>query len=266
MKNKTYFTLGLLLLGLLLALLGCRPDKKEDPVNPCAGKTIPKGEIFVTDNSLGKPFIDPSRLFSVETLAFGVAHFSTTIPYESYQWQVGSDPRVFTSKTMTMQFPDNTFNVPVRMIGRRKVDSQCFPNDDGLDTLRTTVSFTQFAQAQVLGTYYGYDTLNPADKFSVEVKVLYGYDSTWDKTFIKNVVVGKLPFVGKHHNLDEGYSPIRLSSSAFVGQNSGPISYLVGYLQKDRRTIYIEFESIPRDENGDIIGDIRRHQFIGIKQ
>jgi hypothetical protein len=267
MKNKTYFTIGLLLLGLLVALLGCRPDKKDDPVNPCAGKTIPKGEIFVSDYMGEWEDFDLSRVSIADSFQGRILSFSTTIAYESYQWQIGNDPRIFTEKSLQMDFRgESEMKIRVRFIGRRKIDSLCFPKDDGLDTLQRDIYLVD--KWPLYGTYRGADTSNPGVYREVRIYRDTVFKGETDKPLVIPLIVGLV------NNWDEfetkpsrRWNSFNLTSSNFFWISSSEViapEYSKGYYNQRTGQLVIDYTGRKINEQG--IGyDLPPNQFVGFK-
>jgi hypothetical protein len=255
MKNKTYFTIGLLLLGLWLALLGCRPDKKEDPVpvNPCANAKLPQTIIMVDDGSK-KYYPDSTEFFSLDTVLSFYVNFWCTTNYDEYAWTVGTDPKVHRSKSFGLNFDGEYNNLKVQLIGRRKPDP-CFPNDDGIDTVVKYITTVNPDRLPILGTYVGYNESEP-DK-QVEVKIYRA---------ILTIGETPLPFIkGLFRNpIDFTYIDELRSHSIFIpgGINLTLLNGLLlkGRLQSDYRTIIIDYGVKQSDLS------YRRERFIGVKQ
>lgn len=157
---------ALALLSSAVLWAGCHKDAPVTPApDPCIGaKANPLSFRFL--ENYGTP--TPDTAFTKQTISFE----GPGAPYTTYQWQVGSDPRSFTQRKFSLYFPEAA-NGPyaVRLIATRPPNRQCFPKDDGVDTLTQVLTLVNRTQvpAAIYGKFLGSNTDAPRDTFSIRV-------------------------------------------------------------------------------------------------
>ena len=149
--------------GLLLALYSCQHDQMAAP-NPCrAAKANPLTFQFLEDP--GTP--TPDTAYNSQTTTF----VGPGAPYTAYEWLVGPMTRRTTQK-FALFFDKTTLgSIPVRLIARRPLNTACFPNDDGVDTLTKVLTLMprQDPRAAVLGKFRGANISSPRDTVTVRI-------------------------------------------------------------------------------------------------
>ena len=112
---------------------------------------------------------------------------------DSFIWQVGSEVEPRYGKQINVTFPDNlrgtTFNV--RLIVKRKPNTQCFPSDDGIDTAMRKFYFVRFNEPLSWeGTYYGSDDDKPDSMYTIDLRHHYDEIAQRDKVKIFGIPRG----------------------------------------------------------------------------
>jgi hypothetical protein len=157
-----------------LLLFGCGTHTVVAP-DPCAGAR-PVTARFTIYEVLESGTKAPS-----DTLANGLAHFAADERYDSCEWQIGSDTRIRTGSAFTLRFPGREVvygePIPIRLIARRKPDTACLPDDDGVDTAYRYLVPLPPTRSPLLGSYHGAHVDDPADTFTVTIYVRYIEDS-----------------------------------------------------------------------------------------
>jgi len=168
---------------LAVALSGCGSPTVVVP-DPCEGAQRVTARFTIYE-VLRSGTIAPS-----DTLANGVALFAADERYDSYEWQIGSDSRVRTESRFSLRFPGREVvygePIPIRFIGRRKPDTTCFPDDDGVDTAYRYMVPLPETRSPLIGSYHGAHVDDPADTFTVTIYALF-HDS--GKTFFSDVAM-----------------------------------------------------------------------------
>ncbi|MDX2282674.1 MAG: hypothetical protein NW241_00870 [Bacteroidia bacterium] len=184
-----------LLLPALLLLAACKPC--DDPANPecpnyCADPANPKCPNY--DPCLGKTPV--SAEFVIEELIYGrrstrmvtdtlLEYMLLTGPEGAsrYEWHVGTDARVFTTREvfLSFSFSDTNTTVPITLVVESMPDTACFPDDNGLDTVRKSVYVSAPRHARIVGRYRGVRRSNPADTFDIGIS--YKIDFTGVTSF-----------------------------------------------------------------------------------
>ncbi len=155
---------------LAVVLSGCGSPTVVVP-DPCEGAQRVTARFTIYE-VLQSGTIAPS-----DTLANGVALFAADERYDSYEWQIGSDSRVWTGSRFSLRFPGREVvygePIPIRFIGRRKPDTTCFRGDDGVDTAYRYMVPLPPTRSPLLGSYHGAHVDDPADTFTVTIYVRY---------------------------------------------------------------------------------------------
>ncbi|UOQ96531.1 hypothetical protein MUN81_14930 [Hymenobacter sp. 5317J-9] len=161
---KTPFP-ALALLGSALLVAACHRDTPTPEPDPCLGlKANPLAFRFL--ENYGTP--TPDTAFTKQTISFE----APGAPYTSYEWRVGTDPRVFTTRKFGLFFPEAaTGTYAVRLIATRPPNTRCFAKDDGVDTLTQVLTLVNRTQrrAVIYGKFLGSNTDAPRDTFTIRV-------------------------------------------------------------------------------------------------
>ena len=181
----------LMFLTLLLSLMawsGCRPC--DDPTNPecpnyCVDETNPEcpnydpcwdalppvSAAFEMAEIIGR-YQRPNQLPGISytltdtALADNHVRFRAEQEADSYQWRIGSDPRTFTEREVTLFFPDPT-QLTVTLIVKRASRTDCYPEDDGIDTVRRRLVVVPIVQSAIVGDYLGATEQNPGELYTL---------------------------------------------------------------------------------------------------
>lgn len=224
---------------LLLALSACRDKDKEKAAapkpNPCLNQTLP---VLAFD------FVDRLGFSTPDTAILGDVTFAGPgAPYTSYEWQVGTDPRVFTRQRFSLFFgtPALYRTFPVRLIAHRPPNVACFAKDDGVDTLTRSLTIMPYADASspILGRFHGANLDTPADTFTVRITAepdrRYPGDPTAPRTvYMQNLPNKVCPFTVKE-GVGCGWRGVEID-----GIGCG-VAYGTALLDDDRRTLRITY-------------------------
>ena len=161
----------MLIIGLLgFSMIGCH-GCKEPVVDPCEGVEEVTAD-FKMEFSLygpieGQWFSREYRWFESDTFLPGHIRFTAEGVYDSVKWKVGLDPRVFTAKQFSLDFYDFSGSFDMRMIGYRKPNNGCFPDDDGIDTIFKPLVVVPYSESKVFGHYDGCFLSEPDSSFQL---------------------------------------------------------------------------------------------------
>ncbi|MBS1554012.1 MAG: hypothetical protein JSU09_03715 [Bacteroidetes bacterium] len=169
MKKQLTFLVLLALLGAFLFLLeGCGDEPKP---NPCRGIapldadfTIKQPISFAIANGRYDTLLATDTVLMGSTVQFEAKHDSMT-----YEWKIGEDDRTWNTKKVTLAFRDFYGSVRIRLIGRWSPNVQCFPKDDGVDTVYRTLTVLQDKDNPVFGEYEGYNLSKVSDIFRIKL-------------------------------------------------------------------------------------------------
>ncbi|MEY4937584.1 MAG: hypothetical protein RIS64_3943 [Bacteroidota bacterium] len=268
MKLKWLFLNGLAIISLGVA---CR--KTPDP---CANRTPDAKDFqmymtFKNPGSLG--IIDTYRVpQQLDTFYWsqGSSGFLTTKIFDSdlvtaqtFNWKIGTDPRVFTNSKFSLSFrviPDLVNKIDVKLLRERSTDL-CFPNDNGKDTIQKSfyLANDQIVTPPQVGRFKGYIVGQEQDTFTVHI-----YFGPRDEMyFIDNFPKGAsvvCPAVsggykGDFISLIGKYFVIQ-SSFAFTQVQNTTLAYAIGKV--DKGILQIDYMT-SKDPS-------KKQRFIGIKQ
>ncbi|MCL9980719.1 MAG: hypothetical protein NBV77_04655 [Bacteroidia bacterium] len=152
--------------GFILFFNGCCKEK----VNPCKNAQATSAD-FVIEEVLYTNADHPEKNVIIETdlvYCYNLVRFRSKQEFDEYTWIIGSE--VIHDKTFTRKnFPFNS-QIEVTLIGKRKPNKECFPHDDGIDTVKKTFRTLPNDFEKNYGhTYHGYNTDNPSDTFTIQI-------------------------------------------------------------------------------------------------
>lgn len=121
--------LFILLTGCLVFLSNCKPE--PEPSDPCEGKSLPAANFILAEKLEGE-----ERYFETDKIIYTWdLYLRGPDGYDEYLWQVGTNPNWSTEKNAKVGFSQPEGVLKVRLIAKRKPMTDCFPNDDGIDTI-----------------------------------------------------------------------------------------------------------------------------------
>jgi hypothetical protein len=97
-----------------------------------------------------------------------VVWFTAKQDLDSFSWFIGGE--VLHEKSFYRKsFPAET-RIEVMLVGYKAPDKNCFPDDNGVDTVRKSFYVIKegYAAAPICGYFKGYNTDNPADTFTIK--------------------------------------------------------------------------------------------------
>lgn len=120
--------------------------------------------------------------------------------YDSYEWHIGEDPRVFTENRVSLLFSLPEDSIRIQLIAKKKPNQTCFPNDNGIDTVVHYLTIIKKEDNPIIGIYKGYLESDPSTAMEVEIT----YDPDISGYQIYNINEGCSPTdysdrLGIHH-------------------------------------------------------------------
>jgi hypothetical protein len=149
----------------LLVLLGLAACETEKAPDPCAALK-PVSADFTT--SVDGMEMDTFRLPATITFK---AKDSTA---QSYAWSFPDGTNTSDKNKFFLTFHNEVGKVDVQLILRNKPQTDCFPKDDGIDTVQKSMFFIHPYEREKLpyiGVFVGSDDTNPNHKFEVIIKL-----------------------------------------------------------------------------------------------
>lgn len=160
---------GLLLWACLVLLGSCH---HVDP-DPCSSQTHQTAD-FTIQEEVGVALLNKTRRYAVDTIAA-----SRAIPIvlsaldtvnTTYEWTVGGDPRVYTSRRISLAFGQAYGSVTVSLRVQKTALPGCPLPDNGVATKQKTLVVLPETNAPIYGDYEGYNRSNPAHRFAIHIR------------------------------------------------------------------------------------------------
>ncbi len=174
---------------LLFIPFACNPKEEIAPENPCALASATSAAFTIKEATYTQ-IIEPRLadfLMDTDSVYFSSVYFEALQQdADSFIWQVGSEVQPRYGKQVNVTFPDNLrgTNFNVRLIVKRKPNTRCFPNDNGVDTVTRKFYFVRFNEPLSWeGTYYGSDDDKPDSLYTIILG--HTYNSAKDEDLIK---------------------------------------------------------------------------------
>jgi hypothetical protein len=234
-------------------------EKEKEKVDPCKD-VKPFKASFTMSEEVSDSFF---KIQDHKILYYSAVKFEADETYDSYEWKLGGDPRVWTSRSFQVRFANLDPFVEVRLIAKKKANA-CFPNDRIIDTITDYFSVTPIRDAKIWGKYSGYFMKTPTEKDTFELRQFFSTqpnDPFPSNSRFINIPKGcnVIPVNGFYANLSGGYGYAYFKfndPSNYVCKCGGPKAF--GILNSD--SIKIKFSYSPDINNSTfILSDI----FIG---
>lgn len=178
MKSK--FQLFLLIaLSAGWIVISCGDDPKPAP-DPCQGKKPASAKFTIGEHLTNYPSGNGGTILVDTVIVSDTVLNEQQIVFEardendSYEWKIGDDPTLRTTKKVSLWFAASSggFTLPytttVRLI-TRKQKSACFPDDDGIDTVKHTFTIIDRSKNPIVGIFSGSLKSRAADFFTVTI-------------------------------------------------------------------------------------------------
>jgi hypothetical protein len=255
--------------GLLLSLSACKEKDCDDPQNPecenydpCFGRTL-DNEILISLNFSPTPkWFQPDIRFWRTLIHFRP---SKKIAGAKYTWYLGTE--VIEDYEFTRDFAvtktTKEQGIPVKLIIERPKQLDCFPDDDGIDTLERKIYFMEnYCESMMVGKYkVKFDNLKDSviiQSLSINLPVprqwKYRTDSCNANKFSGVIWIGYNPYSkiypdttwsGMNSGTYYNYSSMILSST-WNGFNYLPYD---GEVRVNPNTLEVSGNYLFRDEN-----------------
>lgn len=161
-----------LLVGAVLSLVfiqGCGDEIIA--IDPCAEQTAVTAKFTIYEN------VSDSLFASDTVLQYNTIVFKADENYDTYEWRIGQDARVFTTKAVTLHFQQPVGRIEITLKVTRKPNLSCFPEDDGTDITTKPLTVIDWRNSLVIGEYTGSNKSNPQAHFDVSMKRTLDIDS-----------------------------------------------------------------------------------------
>ncbi|MFZ5971553.1 MAG: hypothetical protein ACOYXA_08160 [Bacteroidota bacterium] len=187
-------------------LTGC----DNDP-DPCMRKKMVGGSFTMGERITNYGGVD-TLIVSDTVITENFVVFKADSDYVSYEWKIGDDPRTFDTKEVTLRFMQPETTVPIRLIAKWAPDKQCFPEDDGVDTVYRYLTVVDKKLNPIFGKYRGALVSNPQNVYTIEIIK----DEFFETTILLNINEG-CEATSININTRFGYKIMNLSQSEGTG-------------------------------------------------
>ena len=164
MKKQLPFLSLLALIGaFVFSLEGCGPD----PESPCNNKK-PVSADFITSEK----WLSIDTLFDDDTLLTGrTLTFKAKNEYQTYEWKIGDDPRVFTTRSVSLFFEklSSPKTLEIKLKVKDSFLESCFPNK-GADSLTKRIVLLPSTASATFGNYEGSLDEDPTNKYVITIR------------------------------------------------------------------------------------------------
>ncbi len=219
MKN-----LSIILFAITILIFACQ-CKDDDDMNPCDVEGLaPVNAQFTTSYEMG--WQDSTRRFQADTfINYFPIIFTAQEENATYQWKVGDDPRDFDEKEFNLTFIGTTGPIDIQLIVDAEPNLECFPEDDGRDTISKTIYFVEKLDSPMLGKYRGVVTSVPNDTFEIDVASIPPF---YDSNNIDNLPDGCIRDEDRLLGFLLGYRTLRMANLGNYAECPEPQGW--GYL------------------------------------
>lgn len=159
MKRRSILVL-VELLAVLFTVNGC-----HDEPNPCAALHETSADFTIMEDFSYLPEYDKYwPYYACDTAITKRIRFTAIdSTASSYEWHIGSG--IYNKRKVFLNFSNTNENaIPITLILKKTPNQNCFPKDDGIDTVTRKLVFVASCQSLIAGTYNGTnadDTKNP---------------------------------------------------------------------------------------------------------
>jgi hypothetical protein len=254
MKNRLF--IGLVLFAVLMSAACCKKD-------PCANQTTTSADFKIfepLDEDIRYSEISNGDTLNIGNVTFEAQDSSSDVI--SYEWKIGTDPRIFNKRLFSLEFSDSGQVIPVRLIVKKTVNTMCFPNDDGIDTLFKT--FYLAGAGLAYGKFEGYVESNPTEKFTISTEIQprigYAFVSNLPNGCSRNSVDAQtLNFLIGYRSLKFGKPEVKRLSPPDEAKCQIPWGF--GKVLRDNKTLILDYSIWSLSKNQFV-----KDRFIGIKK
>jgi len=151
----------LFLMGIICTFSNCEDTPIK--IDPCAEKNAVTASFTIYEN------VSDSLFVADTVLQYNTIVFSADENYDSYEWTVGDDARIFTTKKFHLSFQQPVGKIDVTLKVTKAPDAKCFPEDDGVDVLTKSFVVIDWRNSLTIGEYEGVNISKPSEKFEIKI-------------------------------------------------------------------------------------------------
>jgi hypothetical protein len=201
-KPYTRSALAFLAASMLLSSKCNKDPLPPPPPDPCAAITPFKAD-FVMLEEIG----DTAFAIADSAIINRFVTFKAVGEYDSIKWEVGTRLNSSTKTAFSLYFNVLENRIPVKFTGYNARGSNCFPGTPTVQTITKHLTIVPETSTALLGSYFGYNTDNPKDTFTVLLQRSPYF------LFVKNLPIG----CNGYKSPNEGGRPLNFGIEAAQG-------------------------------------------------
>lgn len=200
MKNLLkYKSIIFFITTLVLISSCCECEDVSNPdcpnYDPCHNSEEPQQAIFgagyvyhIGEGNSKDFFTDTTIYLNGDTIPATTTFYALNTDVDSFYWQIGQDPRIFTSEQVYIEFDEQYNHIPIEVSYTIVKYNDCF--DDGVyrETVKRTVvpSVNPGISTYFTSKYIGTSTEQPNEEFTIEIDFEHRRILNFPKTGIKS--------------------------------------------------------------------------------
>jgi hypothetical protein len=153
---------------LILSVSGCDPDEVTK-TDPCKDKIPFTGNFFIYEN------VGDSLVETDSALQYNYITFQAEDDFDTYEWTIGTDPRVFTENKVSLLFTEAYGKIDVTLKSTKK-KNECFPEDETEKVVTKSFYVINWQFAPIIGAYQGHFKSTPFKRDTVKILYIPGSD------------------------------------------------------------------------------------------
>jgi hypothetical protein len=214
-----------------ISLIFSCDKKSEDPCKALHGTSADFTVEELVDLGVGEKWSP----YDTDTVCTRKVKFSAKDSLaDSYEWHIGNG--VYTNRSQTIIFPDILLNqaLSIQLIVKKRVNQNCFPKDNGLDTVIRKILFVDNCKSKINGSYVGYNEGQMGDTFNITL--LTCQQDPHDSSFIGTYIFNLYKDCGKYISSTVGFKEINF------GENTSSCQAISGNaVLADKNTIIVNY-------------------------
>lgn len=221
MKKVLFIIVSLWFFAIIFSLESCHKDEKVDP---CKALHQTSADFTIMEDHSNIVEDDKRwKYYACDTVSSGYTRFTAKDSLaDSYEWHIGAG--VYNKRSVSLFFPSTLIgqSIPITLIVTKKPNLNCFPKDNGIDTLTKNVYFLDACvNSLIQGKFFGYNDIAPKDTFSVNFDLCKYNQFNLEGCNISNLFRDRECSYSFYYNFYLGYKELYFSSGGSLCGSSG---------------------------------------------
>jgi|GEM_PF-1353984 hypothetical protein len=193
MRRNHLIAFSVATIGLCLSLSSCKDEEvTAAPCNDPANWECPNYDPRLSVQQPSAAFVMLDSTFNADStisMPFDTANSEVAIKYfrpveikdkTTYEWKIGTDPRVFTDPILRMDFTSFEGIIPIRLIAKRTDPLNCLEPGQRSDTSyqQMVLKYIPPGGSPIYGAYSGFSSDDPTRIFTVELSYYINSNNT----------------------------------------------------------------------------------------